>query len=294
MLSFAALSETAIAESTTTLDASAFMSGAAATTTAGTIDTIHLTANPVIPAATGATTAGTLQANITENLDSVSAATASGTVTTDAQASITLPAVTSTTATTAFDDVDAQASITPSAATSTSTAGTIDTIHLTANISITGVALGITPSSPSPNVDEDLVSVSATAAVQQITGNTFIYNLGLAQTPPVYYGLTQAKANITLDSATATSTAGVAGFDAKANITLDAATADADLTVNDLEDEDAQASTTLAGVSAATTANWDTVNGIYAVQVVYLNTDFERTRTVNVVPYGNYKVYVTR
>ena len=38
MLSFAALSETAIAESTTTLDASAFMSGAAATASAGTID----------------------------------------------------------------------------------------------------------------------------------------------------------------------------------------------------------------------------------------------------------------
>ena len=274
MLSFAALSETAIAESTTTLDASAFMSGAAVATTAGTIDTIHLTAKPVLPAATGTTTAGTLQPNINENLDSVSAATASGSITTDAQASTTLAAATASTATTAFDDVDAQASVTPSAATSTSTAGTIDTIHLTANISITGVELGLTPSAPSPAVDEDLVSVSATTAVGTLSAT--------------------GKANTTLADATATSTAGVAGFDAKANITLDAATADADLTVNDFTDEDAQASTTITGVSASGAANWDTVNGIYAVQVVYLNTDFERKRTVNVAPYGNYTVYVTR
>jgi len=101
------------------------------------------------------------------------------------------------------------------------------------------------------------------------------------------------KANIVLPAATATTVAGTAGFDAKANITLDAATADADLAVNDLADEDAQASTTLSGVSAASTANWDTVNGIYAVQITFLNTDFERERTVNVVKYGNYTAYVT-
>ena len=274
MLSFAAVSETAIAESTTTLDASAFMAGATAVTTAGTIDTIHLTAKPVLPAATGTTTAGSLQVNVNENLDSVSAATASGVLYPKAEANTTLAAATASTATSAFDDVDAQANVTPSAATSTSTAGTIDTIHLTANISITGVELGLTPSAPSPAVDEDLVSVSASTAAGTLSAT------GLA--------------NITLADATATSTAGVAGFDAKANITLDAATADADLTVNDLEDEDAQASTTLSGVSATGAANWDTVNGIYAVQVVFLATDFERKRCVNIVPYGNYKVYVTR
>jgi len=273
MLSFAALSETAIAESTTILDASAFMSGAAATASSGTIDTIHLTANPVIPDATGSTTAGSLQVNVNENLDSVSAATASGALTLDAQASTTLAAATASTATTAFDDVDAQASVTPSAATSTSTAGTIDTIHLTANISITGVELGITPSAPSPNVDEDLVSVSASTAAGTLSAT------GLA--------------NTTLADATATSTAGVAGFDAKANITLDAATADADLTVNDLADEDAQGTITISSVSATTSANWDTVNGIYAVQITFLNTDFERKRTVNVVKYENYTAYVT-
>lgn len=273
MLSFAAVSETAIAESTTTLDASAFMPAITAAMAAGTIDTIHLTANPVSPAVTATTTAGSLQVNITENLDSVSAATESGVLYPKAEANTTLAAVTASTATTVFDDVDAQASVTPPAATSTSTAGTIDTIHLTANISITGVELSITPSAPSPNVNEDLVSVSASTAAGTLSAT------GLA--------------NITLADATATSTAGVAGFDAKANITLDAATADADLTVNDLEDEDAQASTTLSGVSAASTANWDTVNGIYAVQITFLNTDFARERTVNVVKYGNYTAYIT-
>jgi hypothetical protein len=98
-------------------------------------------------------------------------------------------------------------------------------------------------------------------------------------------------ANITVTDTTATTAAGTAGFDAKANITLDAATADADLTVNDLEDEDAQASTTLSGVSATGATNWNTVT---ALQVIFLNTEFERSKTVNVVPYGNYKVYITR
>ena len=273
MTAFSAYSETSFAESEVRLDANAFMTGVSATSTAGTIDTIHLTANPVIPAATGATTAGSLQANVNENLDSVSAATASGTLTLDAQASTTLPAVTSTTATTAFDDVDAQAGVTPSAATSTSTAGTIDTIHLTANISITGVAFTMVAQAPSPAVDEDLVSVSASTAAGTLSAT------GLA--------------NTTLADAAATSTAGVAGFDAKANITLDAATADADLTVNDFADEDAQGTATVSGVSAATATNWDTVNGIYAVQITFLNTDFERERTVNVVKYGNYTAYVT-
>jgi len=209
MLSFAALSETAIAESTTTLDASAFMTGA-----------------------TAATTAGTLEYDAKANTNALSAATATFTAN-------------------SFADLDAQASITLPAATVTVSAGTIQ-----------------------PNINEDLVSVSASTAAGTLSAT------GLA--------------NVTPSAATGTFTAGTAGFDAKANITLDAATADADLTVNDLEDEDAQGTATVSGVSASGAANWDTVGGIYAVQVVFLATDFERKRCVNIVPYGNYKVYVTR
>jgi hypothetical protein len=274
MLSFAALSETAIAESTTTLDASAFMAGAASTASAGTINTIHLTASIETSSASSTTAAGSLQINIEEDLFSVSATTTAGTLGFDAQADTTLSAVTSTTAIATFDDVDAKATLTLPAATVTGTAGTINTIHLTANISITGVASAMAAQAPSPAVDEDLVSVSATTAVGTLSAT------GLA--------------NIIPPAATSVFTAGVAGFDAKANITLDAATADADLTANDFADEDAQASTTVSGVSATTTANWDTDDGIYAVQVVFAATDFERKRCVNIVPYGNYKVYVTR
>ena len=213
MLSFVAVSETAIAESSTVSDASAFMLGAAATASAGTLE---YDARAFTPA---------------------------------------LSAVTATTAITEFDDEDAQANVTLDAATA-STAVNFGQVNLT-----------VTPT-----------AVTATAALNDYI-NSSSYTL---------------TANPTITDTTATTTAGTAGFDAKANITLDAATADADLTVNDLEDEDAQGTATISGVSATGAANWDTVNGIYAVQVIFVNTDFERTRTVNIVPYGNYKVYVTR
>jgi len=206
MLSFAALSETAIAESTTVLDASAYMTGATSTASAGTLG-YDAKASITNPAATGTTSAGTL-------------------------------------------DYDAKSNTTLPAATATTSAGIVEA-----------------------NPHEDLGSVSAATSA-----GTLSYD---------------AKASIVLPAATATFELGIE-FDAKANITLDAATADADLTANDFADEDAQASITITGVSAATTANWDTDDGIYAVQVVFAATDFERKRCVNIVPYGNYKVYVTR
>ena len=166
-----------------------------------------------------------------------------------------LSAVTTATTIAAFTDVDAQANITLDAATA-STAVSFGQVNIT-----------VTPT-----------AVTATTALNDYI-NSSSYTL---------------TANPTVSDTTATTTAGTAGFDAKANITLDAATADADLTANDFADEDAQASTTLTGVSASGAANWDTVNGIYAVQKVFLATDFERKRCVNIVPYGNYKVYVTR
>ena len=215
MLSFVAVSETAIAESSTVLDASAFMAGAAATVSAGTLDYDAKAFTPALSAAT----ATTIVSDIADA---------------DAQASATLGAATASTA-----------------------------------VSFGQVNITITPT-----------AVTATTAVNDYI-NSSSYTL---------------TANPTISDTTATTSAGTAGFDAKANITLDTVSADADLTVNveDFADEDAQGTATVSGVSAATTANWDTVNGIYAVQVVYLNTDFERTRTVNIVPYGNYKVYVTR
>jgi len=208
MLSFAALSETAISESTTTLDASAFMSGAVATVSVSTLEY-------------------------------------------DAKANITTTAATSIFVVNPFADVDAKANITTSSVTAT-TANTFG-----------GIANTTT-----------LTSVTATTV-----NNTFTD--------------VDAQATVTPSAATATFTAGVFGYEAKA--TTDPLTG-VYLQINnyDLADEDAQATATVSGVAATTTADWDTVNGIYAVNVVYLNTDFERKRTVNIVPYGNYTVYVTR
>jgi len=183
------------------------------------------------------------------------ATSSAGTLAYDAKAFITNPSATATFTAAAFDDVDAKA--------------TTDALSaVTATFTINDVA------------DADAQATASTTGVSAATASG-------TQTA-------NGKANIVPPAATSTFTAGTLDYDAKAFITLDAATADADLTVNDFADEDAQGTATVSGVSATTAANWDTVNGIYAVQVVYLDSDFERKRTVNVVPYGNYTVYVTR
>ena len=171
-------------------------------------------------------------------------------------------------------EYDAKAFITFPAATSTTTANDFAdedaqaSLNLSSATGTTAVAFGGVANTTT------LTPVTATVASGTQTAN--------------------GKANIIPPAATSTFAAGTLDYDAKANITIDAATADADLTVNDFADEDAQGTATLTGVSITTNTNWDTDNGIYAVQVVYANTEFERTRTVNIVPYGNYKVYVTR
>ena len=215
MLSFAALSETAIAESTTTLDASAFMSGAAATASAGTLEY-------------------------------------------DAKANTNaLSAITATTSITAFDDVDAQANATLAAVTATITPHqftAFDDVKGAFSAYISGAA-------------------TATFSLDAITAN--------------------GKANVVTPAATSTTVTSALGYNAKA--TTPALTGVyLNILYHDFLDEDAQASTTLTGVSGTGIADWDTVNGINAVNVIFLNTDFERSRTVNIVPYGNYKVYITR
>lgn len=151
-----------------------------------------------------------------------------------------------------------------------------------------------------PFADVDAKANITTTSVTAITANTFGGIANTTTLTPVtattvnnVFDDVDAKATVTPSAATATFTAGIAGYDAKA--TTPALTG-VQLNINNYElaDEDAQASATITGVSASGAANWDTVNGIYAVQVIFVNTDFERSRTVNIVPYGNYKVYVTR
>lgn len=151
-----------------------------------------------------------------------------------------------------------------------------------------------------PFADVDAKANITTTSVTATTANTFGGIANTTTLTPVtattvnnVFDDVDAQATITPSAATATFTAGIAGYDAKA---VTPALTGVQLNINNyqLADEDAQASTVLSGVSATTTADWDTVNGIYTFNVVYLNTDFERSRTVNIVPYGNYTVYVTR
>lgn len=101
----------------------------------------------------------------------------------------------------------------------------------------------------------------------------------------------------TLTSLVATSGLGV-GTSADANITIASVSATASL--EDFTDEDAQGTASITGVGGTGAAGWrdsdpDIPNGVYrAPEVVFLNTDFRRSATVNVVPYKEYKVYISR
>jgi hypothetical protein len=100
-----------------------------------------------------------------------------------------------------------------------------------------------------------------------------------------------------LSSLVATGGLGI-GVTAESNFTI--ASVSATATFGDFADEDAQGSTPVTGVAATGAVNWrsddpDIPNGVYrAPEVVFLNTDFRRTATVNIVPYKDYKVYITR
>ena len=169
---------------------------------------------------------------------------------------------------------DAKANITSSATTATFTATSFADVDAKANITTTSVT------ATTANTFGGIANTTTLTPVTATTVNNVFDDV-------------DAQATITPSAATATFTAGIAGYEAKA--TTPALTG-VHLNINnyDLTDEDAQGSVVLSGVSATTTADWDTVNGVYTFNVVYLNTDFERSRTVNIVPYGNYTVYITR
>ena len=108
-----------------------------------------------------------------------------------------------------------------------------------------------------------------------------------------------ASVNVTdlLSTLVATGAVGI-GVTAEANFTI--ASVSATATFGDFADEDAQGSTPITGVTSTGAVGWrsndpDIPNGIYrAPEVIFLNTEFRRTATVNIVPYKDYKVYITR
>lgn len=182
-----------------------------------------------------------------------------GTLTFVAKASVTLP---SATATMTADDSTGPQGI-----------GRVDTL---ASVVGTG-AVNLPPANAQAKGNTTVSGTSGTSAVSATTAN--------GQAKPVPTGVSSTFAS------------GI-GFDAEANITLSSASARLDLTVNDFDDEDAQGSLTLTGVSATGVAavNADSAlnGGIYSNNIVYLNTDFSRERCVNIVPYTNYTVYIQK
>ena len=170
-------------------------------------------------------------------------------------------ALSGTSATSAVQDsittatVIAKGNVTPTGVVGTSAAGAADGIGFIAT-SVTGVAgTSAVTAIASVNVTDLLSTLVATGAV----------GIGVA-----------AEANFTIASVSATATFG------------------------DFADEDAQGSTPITGVTATGAVGWrsndpDIPNGIYrAPEVVFLNTEFRRTATVNIVPYKDYRVYITR
>ena len=139
--------------------------------------------------------------------------------------------------------------------------------------------------------------VVGTSAAGAADGIGFIATsvTGVAGTSAV--GSVDGRGDVTLSSLVATGGLGI-GVSADSQITLSAVSATA--TFGDFSDEDAQGSTPVTGVAATGAAGWrsndpDIPNGVYrAPEVVFLNTDFRRTATVNIVPYKDYKVYITR
>jgi hypothetical protein len=252
----------------------------------------------------------------------VSAASSAGILDYDAKANITTSSVASTFVTVPLSDVDAKANININTASANVALNVVD-YTLKADASIAGLSTtsvlnslsytlttkpvlasssaSFSSGSLDYNSKANIIIDAATAtltphqftAYDDVKGAFGAYISGAATATFSLGASASGNADIIPSTVTSTFVAGVLDYHAKASIILDATTADADLTVNTLEDEDAQATATVGGVSATTTADWDTVNGVYAINVVYLSTDFERSRTVNIVPYGNYTVFVT-
>lgn len=175
---------------------------------------------------------------------------------------------------------NAEAAVTPTGVTATMTAddstgpqgiGRVDTIA-----SVVGVG-----------------SVNLPAGNAQAKGNITLS--GTSGTSAVSATTANGKANQTTTGVAATFANGV-GFDAQGSLTLTGVSST--ITFGDFEDEDAQGRFTLTGVSAtgvaAVNSDSNLNGGIYSNNVVYLNTDFNRERCVNIVPYGNRTVYIRK
>lgn len=178
---------------------------------------------------------------------------------------------------------DCEASVTPPAVTATGGVGIVtEDGNAILNIGSVAGTLASGAAAGSGAADKPITGVTtgATAVGSFVAGTTVT-----------------GKANPIIPNAVGTGAANSPSGKGKASLTLASATATA--TFGDFADEDAQGSKTITGVSSTGAVNLLTnnpiPNGIYrALFIAPTNLDpIRRKATVNIVPYREYKVYIT-
>tara|TARA_B100000212_G_scaffold1390_1_gene993 strand:+ start:4079 stop:4726 length:648 start_codon:yes stop_codon:yes gene_type:complete len=174
-----------------------------------------------------------------------------------------------------------------------------DQVFVTPSLSATGAVGTIANTTVDADANVTPTGVTGTSAAGAAAGLGFISTspTGVAGTSAV----TATSANVSKQLSTLVATSGVGvnndiiQTSVKANITLGSS-----LGTTSTSNTKANLSKTLTGVAGTSVADWrdddsNIPNGIYrAAEVVFLNTDFRRSATVNVVPYKEYKVYISK
>jgi len=187
---------------------------------------------------------------------------------------------------------------------------------------VTGVSATATVTALSLGADQAFVtpSLAATGAVGSITSATVDADANITPTGVVGTSAAGATAGLGFISTTVTGVAGTSAVSAIASVNVSdqlsttvatgavgiGVSADSQITIatslgtTSVSNSKYNIGHNLSGVAGTSVADWrdddsDIPNGIFrAPEKVFLNTDFRRTATVNIVPYKEYKVYISR
>ena len=188
--------------------------------------------------------------------------------------------------------------------TGVSATASIRAISLSADLAYaaTGVAAtgAVQDSITTATVDAD-ANITPTGVAGTSAAGSGLYGNGYISTTPTGVAGTSAVTAIAsvnvsdqLSTTVATGAVGI-GVSADSNITI--ATS---LGTTSVSNSKYNIGHNLSGVAGTSVADWrdddsDIPNGIFrAPEKVFLNTEFRRTATVNIVPYKEYKVYISR
>jgi len=186
--------------------------------------------------------------------------------------------------------------------------GAVRAVSLSADLAYaaTGVAAtgAVQDSITTATVNAD-GNVTPTGVAGTSAAGSGLYGNGYISTTPTGVAGTSAvtanSVNVNKQLSTLVGTIGVGvnneiiNVSVKANVTLGSL-----LGTTSINNSKYNVNKTLTGVAGTSVADWrdddsDIPNGIYrAAEIVFLNTDFRRSATVNVVPYKEYKVYISK